>query len=62
MIIMQSADIFKLKEGSIYITITYIYINLRESDRSIIVKLSLVKLNELSENIEYAFPLSTDCI
>lgn len=62
MIIMQSADIFKLKEGSIYITITYIYINLRESDRSIIVKLSLVKLNELSENIEYAFPLSTDRI
>lgn len=47
MIIMQSADIFKLEEGTMYITIIYlhIYIYLRESDRGIIVKLSLVKLN-----------------
>lgn len=45
MIIMQSADLFKLEEGTIYITVIYIYIYLRESDRGIIVKLSLVKLN-----------------
>lgn len=32
MIIMQSADIFKLEEGTIYITIIYLYIYIFEGE------------------------------